>query len=137
MKVYLAARYCEKNRIAKLAEDLPVLEVESTSSWYKEDFKPDVSMHDVEVDVLELIAKRDIREIQEADVFVQFTIDPDSPMIRGGMHFECGYAWALKKPILLVGPRQNVFHHLPGVERVKGWKEAKTWLRAKSLMRES
>ena len=38
------------------------------------------------------------------------------PSTSGGLHTEFGMALALKKRLILVGPRENVFHTLPEVE---------------------
>ena len=41
-----------------------------------------------------------------------FTVDPDERTRRGGRHVEYGVALGLGKLTAIVGPRENIFHHL-------------------------
>jgi hypothetical protein len=50
---------------------------------------------------------------------ISFTYDQDSS--RGGRHVEFGYALGIRKRVILVGPRQHVFHCLPEVEHYPSW----------------
>ena len=43
---------------------------------------------------------------------------------RGGRHVEFGLALAWGKGVVVVGPRENVFHTLPQVEHFWRWPEA-------------
>ena len=43
------------------------------------------------------------------------------PSTSGGLHAEFGMALALRKRLILVGPRENIFHTLPQVEHREGW----------------
>ncbi len=74
-------------------------------------------------------ARADLADISGADVFVQFTETPDAPTgfpSMGGRHVEFGYAIALHEEefglpgtrirLVIVGPRENVFHAHPAVE---------------------
>lgn len=65
-------------------------------------------------------ALRDMREIREADLLIIDTVDVTE---RGGREWEIGYAQALGKPIVKVGPNRNVFHQfIP--RTLKDWDEA-------------
>ena len=47
---------------------------------------------------------------------------PRAPLsTRGGRHAEFGIALALGKRVIVIGPRENVFHALPAVERYESW----------------
>lgn len=51
-----------------------------------------------------------LEDINRASVVVIFT---DKLSTTGGYHVELGYALGLRKTIVVVGPRLNVFHSLP------------------------
>jgi nucleoside 2-deoxyribosyltransferase len=57
-------------------------------------------------------AERNLSDIDSCDVFVVLTTG--SPA-RGGRHFETGYAFARRKPIILIGPVEHAFQHLADI----------------------
>jgi hypothetical protein len=74
-------------------------------------------------------ARADLEDINRADVLVEFTETPDAPggfPSAGGRHVEFGYALAVREEelrfpgpalrLVIVGPRENVFHAHPAVE---------------------
>jgi len=56
--------------------------------------------------------KEDGDDVAAAQLLIAFTEAPRSVRSRGGRHVEYGIALALRKPVWLVGPRENVFHAL-------------------------
>lgn len=58
------------------------------------------------------VATRNTADIERCDSLVLLTTGEPS---RGGRHFETGYAIALGKPVLMVGPPEHAFQHLPGI----------------------
>ncbi len=54
-------------------------------------------------------AKRDLYEIQTADLLILDTFDDN---LRGGREVEFGFALATGIPVWVVGPKRNVFHEL-------------------------
>jgi len=62
------------------------------------------------------IAALDIDDVDAADVVVSFTQPYGSLNKGGGRHVEFGYAMAKGKRCVVVGSRENVFHHHPAVE---------------------
>lgn len=127
MKVYLAAAYGEKIRIAALAEELRARGIEVTSSWLQESHAPTTKMHEVRQDELLRYAITDLEDIDRADILVLFTVDPSIAIPRGGRHFETGYAYAKGKEVLVCGPIENIFHNLSQIE-VKTWPEIVRYL---------
>ena len=111
MRIYLAARYgrCDEMRAvgAALARSGHTI----TSSWvggWHGDIPERVS------------AIRDLHDLLDADCIVAFTEEPTEQVswaARGGRHVEFGIAVAKDKRLCIVGPRENVFHHLPEVEQ--------------------
>lgn len=63
-------------------------------------------------------AQKDAGDLLRADVVVCFTEYPDIGYYTGGRHVELGIAWQAGKKIFLVGPRENIFYHLPEVIQV-------------------
>jgi hypothetical protein len=72
----------------------------------------------------------DFDDVREADVCIAFTEPADGPQGRGGRHTELGIALALGQRVIIVGPREHVFHCLPDVERYERWPEARDRLLA-------
>lgn len=61
----------------------------------------------------------DLEDIDAADVVVSFTSTDGGG--KGGRHVEFGYALGAGKPVVIVGPRENIFHTLPQVEHHADW----------------
>ena len=116
MKVYLAARYTQKEEMKTVREILRKAGVMCTSSWLNEPHTPGTTLDQVlDTDLCEF-AQQDMDDIRRCDLFVLFSVDPLLPTVRGGRHVETGYALGLGKPVYVVGPRENIFHYLPGVK---------------------
>lgn len=117
MKVYIAARYGQKEEMKQVAALLRDKGIEITSSWLQEPHAAGTTMDMVSCEELCSYAQRDLEDIEEADAVILFTVDPLIPTVRGGRHVETGYCICLKKPLFIVGPRENIFHHLPQVRQ--------------------
>jgi nucleoside 2-deoxyribosyltransferase len=111
LKVYLAAQFKQINEMRKYAEELRAEGIEVVSRWLEEKVSPNISLKEMTPDECKRTAEVDLEDIQNADVFVLFTVDPDEPTKRGGRHFESGVAFALGKPTIFVGPYENIFHY--------------------------
>ena len=125
MKVYLASRYDLKPFMTEYAEELKSFGISVTASWLNEPHKPESTMADIGEVAITRYAEADIRDIFESDVMVFFSEDPLTPVVRGGRHVEFGYALGLRMPIIVVGPRENIFHYLSGVTHCETWYAAK------------
>lgn len=121
MSFYLAAQFGWKESIAAKKEQLTKMGFFVTSTWTDEQAKPDCSLKDFTGDYHESMASRDLNEIEAADVLVLFTVDPDTMTRRGGRHVEFGYALGRGKSVIIVGPKENIFHHLPKVRQFETW----------------
>lgn len=113
---YLAARFSEKDRIALIRTQLQSMGHIVTSTWTDETAAPNSTLADVTEDELKVNSERDLTEINQCDVLVLFTVDPTVPTVRGGRHFESGYAVGLGKEFWIVGPRENIFHYTEAAE---------------------
>lgn len=75
------------------------------------------------------LAMMDVEDVRRAGICVAFTEPPEETKPgRGGRHTELGIALALGLRVVLVGPREHVFHCLPGIEQYSSWEEARAAL---------
>lgn len=61
----------------------------------------------------------DLADVDAADTVVSFTREGGGG--RGGRHVEYGYALATGKRMVIIGPRENIFHCYPKVETYESW----------------
>ena len=118
MRVYLAARFSRRAEIAGYAKELAELDIACTSEWLKYD-RTDRMLADC--------AKRDIANINEAELLVEFTAQPEGKW-RGGHIWEAGYAYGRDIPCIAIGPKENVFHELNDIPTFDTWEEGKRYL---------
>lgn len=64
----------------------------------------------------EEFSKKDLYDVIGADCVISFTEAPKSMPSRGGRHVEFGIGLGMQKRLIVVGHRENVFHHHPNVE---------------------
>ncbi len=124
MQVYLAARFTRRKEMQRYAEELIALGHGVTARWVvgppQSAHHPDqVSGHSVAYD--ERVSVEDLKDVADADCIICFSEQPRETNKRGGRHVEFGLAVAAEKRIILVGPRENVFHFLPVVENFPNW----------------
>lgn len=114
--VYIAAPFIRQAEARLRSLDLAVIGFNVTSRWLDEE--------PISNPTPEYQAQRagiDIEDIDSSDYFVLLA-EHDSR--TGGKHFETGYAYATGKNVMVVGRRENVFHHLPKVVFAHTWSEA-------------
>lgn len=116
MKVYLSARYGRMHELRTCATDLESRGHEVTAQWLSGGTFENTSAN----------AELDLDDVARADMLINFTEDPveHSPhpfASRGGRHVELGFALGLAKDIVIVGPRENVFHQLDDVAQFDTW----------------
>ena len=66
-------------------------------------------------------AGEDIADVMAAETVVAFTEEPRTCNSRGGRHVELGIALGAGKRVIVIGPRENVFCWLPGIEHYRAW----------------
>jgi len=111
-RVYIAAPYPIRDVAIALMRRLEVSGCEVTSTWLK---APDKLSDE--------FARVDLADVARADVLIALNPDGWQERGTGGRHVEFGYALALGKPILLIGQRANIFHHLSTVKAVEDWED--------------
>jgi hypothetical protein len=109
MRIYLAARFDRSAEMRDVAGALSRAGHFMTSRWiYGRQNAPDL-----------ISAIEDIEDLSDAECLVSFTERPTEGApwaARGARHVEFGVALATAKRLCIVGPRENIFHHLPRVE---------------------
>ncbi|SRR6266404_871925 len=122
MQIYLAARYRRMVELRSYHDDLENMGHVVTSRWI-------TGAHDA-LDASSA-AREDRDDLLAADCVISFTEEPESHYGRGGRHVEFGMAMATGKRVLVVGYRENVFHHLPEVQFFGTWPDARLSLMPK------
>lgn len=128
-KVYLAARYSRHPEMRSVRDWLERRGFTVTSRWidlhggqHETSFSADALNSDPES--CAKIALDDLDDLREADVVISFTGGGG----KGGRHAEFGAAAEAGKRLIVVGPREHVFHTLPQVEHFPDWPAARAAL---------
>ena len=142
MNVYIASFFADKDRVAARARELNSLGIECTMRWPSESAPHTATIKDYPEEYFRETAVLDIEDILAADVLVltvpsdvQMTDMPIRSLARGGRHFESGFMYGLiasgqKRELILLGPRENVFHFLDGescTSKYPAIKQFDTW----------
>lgn len=133
MIIYLAARYSRNAEMRERRDFFRRWGYEVTSRWIdrhpdddgvpqlQSSFTPEVLA--TTPDVTQPFAEVDLEDLDRADTVISFTEGPRGVGGKGGRHVEFGYAVAAGKQLVLVGPREHVFHTLPRVKQFDTWEE--------------
>ena len=122
-RIYLAARYSRRIEICRYRNMLETHGFKAHCEWLlgNHQWNPIAAQAETAKDTVPIeageFAQDDLRDLSAADTLIAFTDPPRSKASRGGRHVEFGYALAMRKRIIIVGPRENVFYWLPQVER--------------------
>lgn len=116
MKIYLASRYSRREQMRSVRDELQRLGHTVTTRWLDTEWPGDErGSSAVPPEYLTEYAIKDVEDVMAADCVISFTEDGRTPGL-GGRHVEFGIAVALGKRLIVVGYRENIFHHLPQVE---------------------
>ena len=127
MKIYLAARFSKIKEMRVVKELLEKHGLTVTSSWLEQDGGHD-DLKDRNNDwAFSEYAQMDLDDIDQANIFMLFSEDPEFKNVRGGRHVETGYALASNKTMIVIGPRENIFHCLPSFEIYDTVEEFLAW----------
>lgn len=107
LKIYIAALFSRREEMEGYANKLKQAGHEITSSWV---FGGEDGLTRTQIALL------DLGDVDKADTIVSFTHQRGTPTPGGGRHVEFGYGLALGKRLILIGERENVFHHHPKVD---------------------
>lgn len=112
MKIYVAASWPRSEEAKALAAQLREAGHIVTSTWFDRKlaltgYEPDLERSDIQAQ-----AEKDLVEVADSSAIVCITGDT---LTKGGRHAEFGIAAALGLHLIILGPREQVFHHLPDV----------------------
>ena len=118
ISIYIAARWQDRDRAKAMAKMLTNNGFKITSGWLGRGGLATHHKNQTFEEANRIVAKRDIRDLQKADILVALLPKKYSKKGTGGRHFEFGFAFATYKPIVIVGHRSNVFHYLPRIDQI-------------------
>lgn len=112
-RVYIASRFTNRDAIEALSLKLETAKNpwHCIQTWTREPLLSDPVIN----------AERDLQEIDSADIVLVMT--ENCEQVPGGMHWESGYAYAKGKAVIVVGPKVNIFYHLPSIVHVETLQE--------------
>lgn len=113
MKIYLAARYSRRDEMVQHAMQLRHFGHFITSRWL---LGHDVVWSGDEHPEWTAFSMVDLCDVDAADTVISFTHPRGTLVTGGGRHVEFGYGYAKGKRMVVIGEREHVFHHLPGIE---------------------
>jgi hypothetical protein len=123
MRIYLASRFSRVQEMRDYSAQLAEMGHEVTSRWVQR--PPELDGQGRPVDEGRgseaRCAIEDLEDLRAADWIIFFSEPPRSTNSRGGRHVEFGAALALGMRMILVGPRENVFHYVPEIEVFGDW----------------
>lgn len=114
---YIAARFSRRPEANALANELQRRGHTITSRWVKPETDhvlPTGLSKQAEDGECARFAMEDYVDVVDCEVMVSLMEEPRSNG-RGGRHVEFGMALALHKELVIIGPRETVFHHLSAV----------------------
>jgi nucleoside 2-deoxyribosyltransferase len=128
VKVYLSATMSRAEDMADKAEQLELHGVQVTSTWHMKNAQALPALQAAEQDLSEILAADAVIFFSEPALMLgkQWGADANIELGafsagRGGRHFELGYAVGHGKRCYIVGERENVFLHLPTLQRYATW----------------
>lgn len=146
-RIYLAAKYPRIEEINVYAKQLRAIGYIIDAKWLLGNHQLHEGVEEVEsaIDTIpikgKLFAEDDFNDLVNSDIVICFTEQSGSTENNGhgGRHVEFGLAlmWNYKstssitsKEIIIVGPRENVFYCLPGINRqFDYWSDCYTYLK--------
>jgi hypothetical protein len=127
ISVYLSAAFRRASEVNRFAYDLRRDGVGIVSTWHRSSTGPtDADLdHAGKVDA----ALQDLDDLESADALCLFGDAPGAYDGQGGKWCEFGYALGMGIHIVVVGHREGIFTHLPGVVYCEDPEAAKSYLR--------
>lgn len=115
--IYIAARFSKRPIANALANCLQQRGMTITSRWVKPETNhilPTGLFQQASDSERQRFALEDISDLRNCDTIISLQEEPRNNG-RGGRHIEFGYAIALYKKLIVIGPKETVFHHLPEI----------------------
>lgn len=119
MKIYTAALFSEQARMRRINDELIQIGHNPTARWINATATDDQAAAAVEC----------FEDVMEADAVIKFSLPRGTYYKGGGRQTEWGLAITLNKRLILVGDREQVFDHFPGIDQFDTWEQARPFLR--------
>jgi len=109
---YIAGRYDRRLDLQLVVPLLEAVRIHVRARWL-------TGTHEGATDpkTLAWCAEEDMEDIKNADLLIAFSEHPHVGFTSGGRHVELGFALAYWKRVVVIGPAENLFHHVERVER--------------------
>lgn len=125
-KYYFAARYSRNAEMRRYRDELETLvpDAKVTSVWIDQHggtLLDSVAAKALNTDPASVVhyAQTDLDNLKESDVVVSFTGQGGEG--KGGRHVEFGMALAAGRYLVIIGPRENVFHTFDWIRVYPTW----------------
>ena len=124
MKIYLASGYHRRGELQHISRELEDKGFHINARWLTQDHTlPEARSTEAAGEEIPRVASQfavdDYEDIKACNVFILFSERADTRIRRGGSQTELGMAIALGKFVIVIGPRQNVFHCLRSVRQIR------------------
>jgi hypothetical protein len=136
--IYLAARYSRREELRGYKAELEARGFEISARWLlgphqitdaglalgselEAACEDEGDQRDHIIALREKFALDDFEDVHAAELLIAFTQPPRTDKGRGGRHIEFGIALGKGMPIIVVGPRENIFCCLPWVTVYPDW----------------
>lgn len=119
---YIAAPFYMQEAVEELADELCHIGFKFIGRWTQEE-----KLSVVEFLNKRMWAHRDLDDIKASEVFI--LIEPQQPWRSHGREVEYGYALALGIECWIVGPPENIFYYIDGVQHFATIEEMLTYAR--------
>ncbi len=115
--IFLSSRYSRRDEMREWRTKLQELGFEVNCRWLDTEWEETQRVTSAAPpEYREEFAHKDAEDVANCDCLIAFTEAPDSGgNNRGGRHVEYGMALALGKVVVVIGYRENIFHHAKGV----------------------
>lgn len=132
VKIYIAASHPRFEQAENFALMARTAKIDVTSHWHSQPDKESYTPKDPTKlpKIMEGASERDLWEVKSADILVVITGDT---LTKGGRHAEVGIALGEGKEVLLIGPREMVFHYHPRVVQFHSEASCLAYLIARAL----
>lgn len=111
-KVYITASYDRRNEVCSAMLEIVQLGHEVTSAWALDESPVRSFSVEMENEVNQAKALANLKDIERSTILVCLS---DNVFVRGGKHFETGYAYGKVGQIYIIGHVELMQHYLPGV----------------------
>jgi hypothetical protein len=115
-RIYIAGRYSRREEFNTYADELRSRGATIDARWLTGAHDSAFTMKDIRagdragIRHAQKAAAEDLRDVMRSNMLLSFTENDDAGYTSGGRHVEFGVAYVNGLTLVIVGPRENVFH---------------------------